>query len=129
MTKHTDTSRSGELVEQEAIAWANKVRKASGTSYTAASRNAAAFILQTATALDELRAEVERLKTENERLRLDVEAQEALQVSAYHAGLRAGWNFGVSDDNAGMQAALANTDHIKELRRIREARAALGEKQ
>lgn len=27
------------------------------------------------------------------------------------------------------QKALAKTDHIKELRRIREARAALGEKQ
>ena len=72
---------------------------------------------------------IEALSAEIERLRLDVEAQEALQVSAYHAGMRAGWNFGVSDDNAGMQAAMANTDHIKELRRIREARAALGEKQ
>lgn len=70
---------------------------------------------------------IETQAREIERLRLDVEAQEALQVSAYHAGLRAGWNFGVSDDNAGMQAAMANTDHIKELRRIREARAALGE--
>lgn len=68
---------------------------------------------------------IETQVREIERLRLDVEAQEALQVSAYHAGLRAGWNFGVSDDNAGMQAAMANTDHIKELRRIREARAAL----
>ena len=68
---------------------------------------------------------IETQAREIERLRLDVEAQEALQVSAYHAGLRAGWNFGVSDDNAGMQAAMANTDHIKELRRIREARAAL----
>jgi hypothetical protein len=68
---------------------------------------------------------IETQAREIARLRLDVEAQEALQVSAYHAGLRAGWNFGVSDDNAGMQAAMANTDHIKELRRIREARAAL----
>ena len=70
---------------------------------------------------------IETQARENERLRLDVEAQEALQVSTYHAGLRAGWNFGVSDDNAGIQAAIANTDHIKELRRIREARAALGD--
>ena len=68
---------------------------------------------------------IETQAREIERLRLDVKAQEALQVSAYHAGLRAGWNFSVSDDNAGMQAAMANTDHIKELRRIREARAAL----
>lgn len=58
----TDTSRSGDLVEQEAIAWANKVRKASGTSYTAASRNAAAFILQTADRLETLEAENERLQ-------------------------------------------------------------------
>ena len=78
---------------------------------------------------DEAADRIEALTAENERLRLHVETQEALQVSAYHAGLRAGWNFGVSDDNAGMQAALSNTDHIKELRRIREARAALGEKQ
>lgn len=69
--------------------------------------------------------QIETQAREIERLRLDVEAQEALQVSAYHAGLRAGWNFGVSDDNAGMQAAMADTAHIKELRRIREARAAL----
>ena len=68
---------------------------------------------------------IETQAREIERLRLDVEAQEALQVSSYHAGLRAGWNFGVSDDNAGMQAAMIDTSHIKELRRIREARAAL----
>lgn len=76
-------------------------------------------------AFNEAADRIEALEAENERMRLDVEAQEALQVSAYHAGLRAGWNFGVSDDNAGMQAAMANTDHIKERRRIREARAAL----
>lgn len=34
-----------DLETQEAIAWANKVIKAKGTSYTPASRNAAAFIL------------------------------------------------------------------------------------
>ena len=68
---------------------------------------------------------IETQAREIERLRLDVEAQEALQVSAYHAGLRSDWNFGVSDDNAGMQAAMTDTAHIKELRRIREARAAL----
>lgn len=68
---------------------------------------------------------IETQAREIERLRLDVEAQEALQVSAYRAGLKAGWNFCVSDDNAGMQAAMADTAHIKELRRIREARAAL----
>ena len=53
-------------------------------------------------AIDKQREEaadlIETQAREIERLRLDVEAQEALQVSAYHAGLRAGWNFGVSDD-------------------------------
>ncbi len=68
---------------------------------------------------------IEALTAEVERLRLDVEAQEALQVSAYHAGLKAGWNFCVDDNHEGQQAAMASTDHIKELRRIREARAAL----
>ena len=70
---------------------------------------------------------IETQAREIERLRLNVEAQEALQVSAYHAGLRAGWNFCVDDNHEGQQAAMASIDHIKELRRIREARAALGE--
>ena len=82
-------------------------------------------LIANADRLDQYADLIETQAREIERLRLDVEAQEALQVSAYHAGLRAGWNFGVSDDNAGMQAAMANTDHIKELRRIREARATL----
>ena len=70
---------------------------------------------------------VETQAREIARLRLDVEAQEALQVSAYRAGLKAGWNFCVDDNHEGQQAAMASIDHIKELRRIREARAALGE--
>lgn len=70
---------------------------------------------------------IETQAREIERLRLDVEAQEALQVSAYRAGLKAGWNFCVDDNHEGQQAAMASIDHIKELRRIREARAALGE--
>lgn len=116
---HTDTSRSGDLVE-----------RLRGDKYTCRENMGCGTMEFCACATMEDAADrIEALEAEVERLRLDVEAQEALQVSAYHAGLRAGWNFGVSDDNAGMQAAMANTDHIKELRRIREARAALGEKQ
>lgn len=49
------------LVNEEAIAWANKVIKAKGTSYTPASRNAAAFILASCDRIEALEAEVERL--------------------------------------------------------------------
>ena len=70
---------------------------------------------------------IETQAREIERLRLEVEKHEALHVSAYHAGLKAGWNFGVGYDNVGMRDAMESTEHIKELRRIREARAALGE--
>ena len=121
---HTDTSRSGDLVKEcrlDAKAFReNTVYDSDGDPIR---------LIANAERLDQYADRIEALEAENERLRLDVETQEALQVSAYHAGLRAGWNFGVSDDNAGMQAALSDTDHIKELRRIREARAALGEKQ
>lgn len=58
---------------------------------------------------------------ELERLRLEVERAECLQDSAYKAGLKAGWNFAVSNDEAGYQAAMESTEHIAELKRIREA--------
>lgn len=77
---------------------------------------------------EKLQDQIEKLASENEPLRLDVEIQEALHVSAYHAGLKAGWNFCVDDNHAGFQKAMASTEHIKELRRIRDARAALGGK-
>ena len=118
--KHTDTSRSDDLVKEcrlDAKAFReNTVYDSDGDPIR---------LIANAERLDQYADRIEALEAEVKRLRLDVEAQEALQVSAYHAGLRAGWNFGVSDDNAGMQAAMANTDHIKELRRIRDARAAL----
>ena len=66
-------------------------------------------------------AELAKWKALAETLRLEVEKQEALHVSAYHAGLKAGWNFCVDDNHEGMQAAMASTDYIKELRRIRKA--------
>lgn len=62
---------------------------------------------------------------EIERLRLDVEKEQALQDSAYRAGLKAGWNMCVNDDHDGYAKATESTEHIAELRRIREARAAL----
>lgn len=76
---------------------------------------------------ERLAARVRELEASNARLRLDVEAQEALQVSAYHSGLKAGWNFCVSDDDLGYQAAMASTEHIRELRRIRSTRQALAD--
>ena len=51
-----------DLETQEAIAWANKVIKATGTAYTPASRNAAAFILASCDRIEALEAEVERWK-------------------------------------------------------------------
>jgi hypothetical protein len=62
-------------------------------------------------------------------LRLDIEVQEALQVSAYHAGMKLGWNCAVTDDREKYDRAIAGTEHIKELQRIREARAALSGKE
>lgn len=58
-------------------------------------------------------------------LRLDVATQEALQDSAYKAGLKAGRNFGEAGDEAGYQRAMASTEHVAELQRIHSARAAL----
>ena len=58
-------------------------------------------------------------------LRLDIEAQEALQVSAYHAGMKLGWNCAVTDDREKYDQAIAGTEHVKELHRIRKARQAL----
>jgi hypothetical protein len=68
--------------------------------------------------LAEVRAEVARVH-------LDLRAAECLQDSQYKAGVGAGWNFAIRDDEAGFQAALASTEHIAELKRIKQARAAL----
>ena len=71
-------------------------------------------------------ARITALEAENERMKLEVEKHKALQDSAYYAGMKAGWNFGVADDVEGYNRAIESTDHIAELRRIREARQALG---
>lgn len=62
---------------------------------------------------------------EIERLKLDLEAQECLQDSAYKAGVKHGWNLCVNDEEDGYQRIANNTEHIAELRRIRADRAAL----
>ena len=54
MTNPKHTSSDPDM--QEAIAWANKVIKAKGTSYTPASRNAAAFILASCDRIEALEA-------------------------------------------------------------------------
>ncbi|EPR09804.1 hypothetical protein M527_06660 [Sphingobium indicum IP26] len=65
------------------------------------------------------------LEEEIKRLRLDLAAQECLQDSAYKAGVKHGWNLCVADDEDGYQHIANGTEHIAELKRIREARTAL----
>lgn len=65
------------------------------------------------------------LEEEIRRLRLAVAAQECLQDSAYKAGVKHGWNLCVADDEDGYQRIANGTEHIAELKRIREARTAL----
>jgi hypothetical protein len=60
-----------------------------------------------------------------EALKLDVQAQEALQDGAYKAGMKAGWDFAQGGDESGYQRAMSSTEHVAELRRIKIARAAL----
>lgn len=75
---------------------------------------------------DELRqSSIDITRAEVERLRLDIEAHEALYDSAWVSGVKAGWNFCADGNIRGYQAAITSRDHLKELRRIREARAAL----
>ena len=69
-----------------------------------------------------------KAQEEVERLKLDVAAQECLQDSAYRAGMKHGWNCAVTDSREDYDRAMAGTEHIAELRRIREARAALAGK-
>ena len=59
------------------------------------------------------------------RLRLEVEKEQALQDSSYKTGLKAGWNLCVKEDHEGYAKATESTEHIREFRRIREARATL----
>lgn len=62
---------------------------------------------------------------EEKRLKLDLEAQECLQDSAYKAGVQHGWNLCINDDEDGYQRIANNTEHIAELRRIRADRTTL----
>ncbi len=58
-------------------------------------------------------------------LRLQLDQKDALYDSGFQAGVKLGWNFGVSGDEAGFQAATASTDHVAELKRIRAALATV----
>ena len=62
---------------------------------------------------------------EIERLQLEVAKQEALNESAYRAGMKAGWNLGVIDDNEGFARAMEGTEYIVELKRVRAAHSHL----
>jgi hypothetical protein len=56
-------------------------------------------------------------------LRLQLDQKDALYDSGFQAGVKLGWNFGVSGDEAGFQAATSSTEHVAELKRIRAALA------
>jgi hypothetical protein len=65
------------------------------------------------------------LELEVSRLKLDVATQEALQASAYRAGMKHGWNCCDAHADEAYRQAMQGTEHIAELKRIREARATL----
>ncbi len=67
---------------------------------------------------------IEALTAEVERLKLDLQAKDCLQDSAYQAGMKHGWNCAVSGDRDAYDTAISS-EHIAELRRVNEARAAL----
>ena len=48
----------------------------------------------------------------------NVAVHEALHVSAYYAGMKAGWKFCDANDNEGFQRAMQSTEHIATLRGI-----------
>ena len=79
-------------------------------------------------AFPDLAAALREAWAENKRLRLDLAAQRCLQDSAYRAGMKAGWNFCVSEDEVGYRRAIDGTEHIAELKRIGGRRAALNPK-
>ena len=72
-------------------------------------------------------ARIAELEARVERMQLDLDAKDALQVSAYKTGAKEGWNMRDARDNDGIQRLLYGTEHIKELRRIKDARAALAQ--
>lgn len=75
--------------------------------------------------LAELRAEMDKAETQVGALRLQLDQKDALYDSGFQAGVKLGWNFGVSGDEAGFQAATSSTEHVAELKRIRAKLAAL----
>lgn len=68
---------------------------------------------------------VREIEAENARLKIDLEVAECLQVSAVHAAIKLGWNFGFCADEAGFAAATKGTEHIARLKELRFAYAAL----
>lgn len=72
---------------------------------------------------DRLAAENAALEAQVGALRLQLDQKDALYDSGFQAGVKLGWNFGVSGDEAGFQAATSSTEHVAELKRIRAALA------
>lgn len=67
---------------------------------------------------------IKETQAENDALMLDLQASDCLHVSAYQAGLAAGWNYRDANDEEGFAKARSSSDHIAELKRVRRARAA-----
>lgn len=74
---------------------------------------------------DDLRARLAAAEAQVGALRLQLDQKDALYDSGFQAGVKLGWNFGVSGDEAGFQAATSSTEHVAELKRIRAALAAV----
>lgn len=85
----------------------------------------AALVVAAVNELPGLLYRLQALSAEVERLRLDLEAAECLQVSQYRSGMKLGWNLCVNDDEEGFAKAMGSTEYIAELRRINDARQAL----
>ncbi|MDE2107078.1 MAG: hypothetical protein KGL39_58265 [Patescibacteria group bacterium] len=87
------------------------------------------LIRELAALITSLASEKADLERQVEDMRLDIDAQEALQVSAYRAGAKFGWNCCDAGDEKRYQLTMEGTEHIAELKRIRKARAQLARKE
>ena len=91
----------------------------------AGEKNDAAGIVALKNHTPALLAELDAARAEAARLRLDVRAQEALQDSAYRAGMKFGWNCCDAGADDKYRQAMEGGEYIAELKRIRQERAAL----
>jgi 6-phosphogluconate dehydrogenase (decarboxylating) len=60
-----------------------------------------------------------RLANIKETAMREIDVRDCLHTSAFQAGVRLGWNFGVAGDEDGFRRAASSTEHVAELKRIR----------